>query len=118
MKNLAAVLALLVAASPLAAQDRAIDLPRRPDPAVALSRSLVIPGAGWFYLGRHSKKAGDAVTGLAHLAMTIGGVALMVNGAKKHKRGTFNFGLGLAFGSRLLDVWGVTDTAVKRRDAP
>lgn len=125
------VLAAIVAASlalPAGAQvpgmipsfpdERPTDLPRRsPEPAVALARSLVIPGAGWFYLAGISRKPSDNVAGLLHLVTTVGGVALLVNGTRQGKRGTANFGAGMVLSSRLFDLWGVTDAAAARKAA-
>lgn len=122
MKRFSLGLALALSLNPVlvAAQEvagRAIDLPRRPDPAVALSRSLVIPGAGWFYLHSTAPAPGDCAAGIVHLAITVGGVILMMRGARQNKRDLVGVGAGLTFSSRLLDIWGVTEAAAKRRDA-
>ena len=116
MKTTAAVLALTVLVNPLFAQERAIDLPKRaPDSAVALSRSLIVPGAGWFYLHRTAPRDGDVAKGVMYFLATAGGVALMISGARTNKKDSVGFGAGLIFGSRILDLWGVTDAAAERK---
>lgn len=116
MKTTAAVLALTFLVNPLLAQERAIDLPKRaPEPASALARSLVIPGAGWIYLNKTAPRDGDVAKGVIYFLATAGGVALMVSGARQNKKDSVGFGAGLVFGSRLLDLWGVADAAAERK---
>lgn len=116
MKMTALVVALTILVNPLFAQDRPIDLPRRgPEPVSAFARSLILPGAGWFYLHKTAPREGDRAKGIVYFLTTVGGIALMVSGARSDKKDAVGFGAGLVVTSRVLDLWTVADQAAERK---
>lgn len=88
-----------------------------PDPAVALSRSLVLPGSGWAYLsGKEGGSGSDWIFFMAHMAATVSGIVIIKDGTRRHEDQNVVIGCALVGVSRFIDIWGVASVASDRRD--
>lgn len=88
-----------------------------PDPAVALSQSLVIPGLGWNHLANSKGgSSSDTVMFVLHLAATVGSIIAIQDGVRHDKPSNVAGGTIVLSISRVADLLSVTKAAADRRD--
>jgi hypothetical protein len=86
-----------------------------PSPAKALGYSLVIPGAGYFYLSGHNPDKAYAQRGLLFLGLTVGAYLFTADKAKDNEHGMVLAGIGALAGIRLIEFSTVVDDAEGER---